>query len=95
MHVQVRLGTGLATAAGTSRLQVELPPDATVEALMERLRELEPAIAPGLDAALPLVRGTHADQSEQLAEGDEVALLMPVAGGCAGPKRPQRREPWP
>ncbi len=95
MHVQVRLGTGLATAAGTSRLQVELPPGATVEALMERLRELEPTIAPGLDSALPLVRGTHADQGEQLAEGDEVALLMPVAGGCAGPIPPHRREPWP
>lgn len=95
MHVQVRLGTGLATAAGTSRLQVELPSHANVETLMEHLRELEPAIAPGLDAALPLVRGTHADRGEQLADGDEIALLMPVAGGCAGPIRPQRSKPWP
>jgi molybdopterin converting factor small subunit len=91
VHVQVRLGSGLATAAGTRRLSVELPQDATVATLLERLRADEPAIAPALDSALPVVRGTHASGEQPLAEGDEVALLIPVAGGTP----PERRDPWP
>ena len=80
MHVQVRLGSGLATAAGTRRLRVELPRDATVATLLERPRADEPAIAPALDSALPVVWGTHASGEKRLAEGDEVAEargLMP------------------
>ena len=96
MHVQVRFGSGLATAAGTRRLRVELPREATVDTLLERLRDTEPSIAPALDSALPLVRGAHVSGSEPLAEGDEVALLMPVAGGgSAGRIPPERRNIWP
>jgi molybdopterin converting factor small subunit len=94
VHVQVRFGGGLATAAGTSRLGVELPHDATVETLIDHLGALEPSIAVGLGSALPVVRGVHATRGQRLADGDEVALLMPVAGG-AGPMRPARRKPWP
>lgn len=81
MHVQVRLGPGLATAAGRRRLRVALPPHATVETLLERVRDAEPAIAAGLEAALPVVGGTHASKEQELVDGDEVALLIPVAGG--------------
>jgi molybdopterin synthase sulfur carrier subunit len=84
MHVQVRLGSGLATAAGTRRLRLELPRDSTVETLLTRLGEVEPAIAPALDSALPVLRGVHASGAQPLTDGDEVALLIPVAGG-AGP----------
>ena len=90
MHVQVRLGSGLATAAGTRRLRVELPQDATVDTLLERLGATEPAIAPALDSALTIVRGTHASGEQQLADGDEVALLIAVAGGAP----PERRDSW-
>ena len=92
MNVQVRLGAGLATAAGTRRLRLVLPPDATVETLLEQVRELEPAIAAGLDSALPVLRGTQVGRAQRLTEGDEVALLIPVAGGAG---RIQRRQRWP
>jgi molybdopterin synthase sulfur carrier subunit len=95
VRVQVRLGGGLATAAGTRRLGVELPPDATVDTLLLCLGEIEPAIAAGLDRALPVVRGTPADGARRLAEGEEVALLIPIAGGDAGPTPTERRAPWP
>ena len=94
MHVVVRLGSGLATAAGTRRLRVELPRGSTVDTLFERLSETEPAIATALDSALPVLRGTHASGGEPLADGDEVALLIPVAGG-AGRSSPDRRMSWP
>lgn len=94
MHVQVRLGSGLAAAAGTRRLRVELPQDATVDTLLERLGVAEPAIAPALGSALAVLRGTHASGGETLADGDEVALLVAVAGGAAGSTRPERSNPW-
>ena len=81
MNVQVRLGPGLATAAGSRRLRVALPPHATVATLLERVRDLEPAIAAGLDSALAVVAGTQVGKEQALADGDEVALLIPVAGG--------------
>jgi molybdopterin synthase sulfur carrier subunit len=94
VHVLVRLGSGLATAAGTRRLRVELPGEATVDTLLARLGEVEPAIGPALDSALPVLRGAHASGGEPLADGDEVALLIPVAGG-AGHKSRDRRKSWP
>lgn len=73
---------------------MELPEEATVGTLLERLRDTEPSIAPALDSALPVLRGTHVSGVEALAEGDEVALLIPVAGG-AGRTSPDWRIPWP
>jgi molybdopterin synthase sulfur carrier subunit len=95
VQVVVRLGSGLATAAGTRRLRIELPRQSTVDTLLERLRETQPAIAPALDSALPVVRGSHASGADALAEGDEVALLIPVAGGRAGRIVSERRKGWP
>ena len=77
----MRLGSGLATAAAARRLRVTLPEDATVEVLLRRLGELEPALAPHLDAAVPIVRGAHATPGQRVSGGDEIALLIPVAGG--------------
>jgi molybdopterin converting factor small subunit len=94
VHVQVRLGSGLAAAAGTRRLRVELPQDATVDTLLERLGAAEPAIAPALASALAVIRGTHASGEQPLADGDEVAVLIAVAGGAAGAAPPERRSSW-
>jgi molybdopterin converting factor small subunit len=94
VHVHVRLGAGLATAAGTRRLSVALPDGATVSTLLDRIAELEPGIAAALEAALPVVRGTHAGRAQELSEGDEVALLIPVAGGSAGRTQSERRRQW-
>jgi len=95
VQIVVRLGSGLATAAGTRRLRVELPQQATVETLLGRLGELEPAIAPALGSAVPVLKGTHARGAQPLADGDEVALLIPVAGGGTGPTPLERSTPWP
>jgi molybdopterin converting factor small subunit len=81
VQVQVRFGAGLARAAGAPRLRVELPPEATVDMLLERVRELEPQIAAALVSVLPVVGGTQASRGQPLSDGDEVALLTPVAGG--------------
>ena len=90
----MRLGAGLATAAGSRRLTVTLPEGASVHTLLEELREREPGLAAGLDSALPVVRGTHADREQALSDGDDIALLIPVAGGAPGPAKPERRSQW-
>jgi molybdopterin synthase sulfur carrier subunit len=95
VQVQVRLGSGLATAAGTRRLRVELPREATVDTLLARVGELEPGIGPALGSALPVVKGAHASRAQTLADGDEVALLIPVAGGAGRPQPHERSQQWP
>jgi molybdopterin converting factor small subunit len=81
VQVRVRLGPGLADVAGTARLAVDLGEGATVAELVERLGAEHPGIRPGLTGALPLIAGTHAAPERRLAGGEEVALLLPAAGG--------------
>jgi molybdopterin synthase sulfur carrier subunit len=94
VRVHVRLGAGLATAAGSRRLTVVLPDEASVDTLLDELGRLEPGLAAGLDSALPVVRGTHADRDRPLSDGDDVALLIPVAGGALPAAGPERRTQW-
>jgi molybdopterin converting factor small subunit len=81
MEVRIRLGAGIARLASTPLLAVELPDGATVDTLYERLGEDHPDLAPALRSALPVIGGRHAERSQSLAHGDEIALLIPVAGG--------------
>ncbi|MCB0214560.1 MAG: MoaD/ThiS family protein [Anaerolineae bacterium] len=79
--IRVRLGAGLAPKAGNPRLTVTLDASATVADLVSYLREQEPTLAHKLNVAIPMVAGQHAAPSQLLQSGQEVALLMPVAGG--------------
>lgn len=81
MNVSVRLGTGLAQFAGNARLRLTLSEGATVTDLLDALRSQHPALEERLDTAVPIVSGRHVSRSEPLAAGQEVALLLPVAGG--------------
>lgn len=81
MTVHVRLSAGLAQHAGTSRLTVQLANDATVADLMTHLRTEHAALASRLELAIPFVGGRHVSQTASLAEGQEVAFLLPAAGG--------------
>jgi molybdopterin converting factor small subunit len=81
VRVRVRLGGGRARLAAP-RLSIELGEDATVDDLCAALAEREPRLAPALPAALTLVGGEQADRSRKLAAGEEVAFLIPVAGGA-------------
>ena len=60
---------------------VDLPEGANVGDLRRHLAEQHPALDAGCAGALALVRGDHARADVMLSPGDEVALLLPVAGG--------------
>ncbi|MBV9005995.1 MAG: MoaD/ThiS family protein [Solirubrobacterales bacterium] len=81
MEVRIRLGSGIARFAKAPMLRLELPAGATVDDVYERLAAGHPELAPALRSALPVLRGVHVERGRQLAHGDEVALLAPVAGG--------------
>ena len=81
MRVAIRLSGELATLAGRPRFSVTLPDDSTVKELTTLLRREHPELGPGLDTAVPIIGGRHVAQLEPLSDGQEVAFLLPIAGG--------------
>jgi MoaE-MoaD fusion protein len=81
MRVRVRLGAGLSRFADAPLLSIDLAEGASVDDLLETLGTEQPALAPALRSALPVLAGTHVEREQRLSAGDEVALLIPVAGG--------------
>ena len=82
MYVSVRLSAALAQITGLPRLQVEVDDGATVADLVSALNSRYPALASRLQHAVPIMDGSHAAQNAPLESGQEVAFLMPVAGGA-------------
>jgi molybdopterin converting factor small subunit len=82
MRVRVRLGAGLSRFADAPLLSIDLAEGASVDDLLDALGTEQPALAPALRSALPVLAGTHVEREQRLSAGDEVALLIPVAGGA-------------
>ena len=82
MQISVRLGHGLAQHAGSSRLLVALDEGATVADLLQRLGSKHPALSQQLAASVAVVAGSHVNPDEPLSAAQEVALLLPISGGC-------------
>lgn len=82
MNVNVRLSAGLAQLIGYPRLAVSLAEEATVADLLSQLRQQHPALEQRLGSAIPMIEGRHVTPAEPLLAGQEVALLLPVAGGA-------------
>lgn len=73
MRVTVRLTGPLAERHG-NRLALEFPPGANVSDLLA-------ALSLGGDAVAVVAGGTIVPHAHALADGDEVDVLVPVAGG--------------
>jgi molybdopterin converting factor subunit 1 len=86
IQVQVRTFASLRQVLGTASLTLDLPPDATVADLLERLSADYPATASYLPTTLVAVNHTYVDRAQPLAPGDEVAIFPPVSGGAIGGK---------
>ena len=82
MNVRVRLAAPLAQLVGMPRLTVDLPAGATVGDLCARLARDQPALADGMPSALVGGSGLHALTDDPLPPNQEVALLLPAAGGA-------------
>src|SRR5512139_41314 len=81
MVIQVKLFATLKDRAGSSHLTVELPDDATVSVLLDRLAETQPKLAPAIATCVVAINQEFAFGSMPIRSGDEVALFPPVSGG--------------
>lgn len=82
MHISVRLSAALAQISGAPRVQVEVDDGATIADLVRALEGRYPGLAPRLKHAVPIIAGNHASLDDSVSAGQEVAFLMPVAGGA-------------
>ena len=81
MQIMVRLSGSLAVLAGAPRVPVELPEPASVAAIVSELRRLHPQIADITAGAIAVIAGRHAGPDDVVNADQEIALLLPVAGG--------------
>jgi molybdopterin synthase catalytic subunit len=87
MDIQVKLFATLKDRAGSSHVTVNLPDEATVSVLLDRLAAAQPKLAPALATCVVAINQEFAFGSTPIRSGDEVALFPPVSGGSpAGPE---------
>lgn len=80
MRIRTLLFATYRDLAGAGELEIDLPVGSTAADLVARLRERRGLSALPSDPALA-VNQVYAPLETALADGDEVALLPPVAGG--------------
>jgi MoaE-MoaD fusion protein len=81
MRVLVRLFASYREAAGVGRMELELPPGATVKDAIFKILKDHPLIAEGRQVVIAK-NHDYVTPDEPLADGDEVALIPPVSGGA-------------
>lgn len=79
--IECRFFARYAEALGRDALTLALPAAATVADVVRELRQALPAAAILPERPLAAVNRAHVPLTEQLANGDEVAFLPPLAGG--------------
>lgn len=80
MHIRALFFATYREMAGSDEFDLELPAGSTAADLVARLREREGLQGLPHEPALA-VNQEYSPLSTRLADGDEVALLPPVAGG--------------
>jgi molybdopterin converting factor subunit 1 len=81
LQVHVRFFAAHREILGSDRLTVELPDQATAAVLVETVGARFPTLKATLGAARVAVNREYATPTTILRDGDEVALIPPVAGG--------------
>jgi MoaE-MoaD fusion protein len=81
MRVSVRLFAGLRERAGTDRIEVELPDEASVADVLAAMATT-PVGALRPRECVVAVNREYAGADEPVRAGDEVALVPPVSGGA-------------
>jgi molybdopterin synthase catalytic subunit len=91
MHVRMRLFALQRQQTGLREVVVELPPEASIETAWQALVVAQPVVAPARPAVRFARNGVYAAPEEPLADGDEVAVIPPVAGGAGEAPEEDRR----
>lgn len=80
-RVSVRFGSPLKREDGLVRETVAVSAGSTVSDLITRLARAHPEIGRSIQLALPIVNGCHGWATQELCDRDELALVVPMAGG--------------
>jgi molybdopterin converting factor subunit 1 len=83
MRVLVKFFASVEEMVGCSETWVLLDPPATVADLQRQLEDLFPVLRNIRNALVFAVNQEYAYPETALAEGDEVALIPPISGGCS------------
>ena len=70
-----------AVGAGEQTFPLEPPVPVTARALLDRLCDAFPPLAPHRGSLRLAVNGAYAEWDQEVVAGDEVALIPPVSGG--------------
>ena len=81
MKVTVRLFAMLRERAGTGEIPLEMPDDASVGDVWERLRREHPRLQEYAGPVRFALDQRYVDIEEPLLDNAEVALIPPVSGG--------------
>ena len=81
MTVKVRLFAGLRGLVGDNDIEMTLPPGATIATLRDRLTEEYPMLEAFMGTLVCAVSEEVQPAEHQLADGDHVDLIPPIAGG--------------
>lgn len=81
MRIKVRLFASQRESLGRSSLDADVPEGSTAESVLVHLLAAHPSLAAPAGAIAFAVNQEHAAADTRLREGDELALLPPVAGG--------------
>ena len=82
MMIRVKLFATLKDRAGSPHVSIDLPDDASVSVLLDRLAAAHPKLASSLGTCLVAVNQEFAFGATPIRPGDEVALFPPVSGGA-------------
>ncbi|MEK7863958.1 MAG: molybdopterin converting factor subunit 1, partial [Chloroflexota bacterium] len=83
MRVRVRLFASYRETAGMGRMELDLPPGAAVRDAIAEVERRHPRLASGRQIIIAR-NHEYVRPEEQLADGDELALIPPVSGGATG-----------
>lgn len=81
MQLTVRLNGALVQEVGTSRVQVQIDDNGTVSDVIEYLCANYPQSTPTFKNAVAFASGSHLTPDTILSPNQQLALLIPYAGG--------------
>ena len=81
MQITVRVKGVLIQKIGAARFSVTLSSPVTIADLLQHLQAQYPSLSDEVERAVTIINGVHKPATTLLQDGQEVALLMPIAGG--------------
>jgi molybdopterin synthase catalytic subunit len=81
MEVTILFFANIREKAGTKSISLQLPDNANIKHLKERLRIEFPALVETLDTSLLSINQEFAFEEDEIPDGSEVAVFPPVSGG--------------